>query len=63
MHTFNSNPTLMIELATVTRADQLERAARRRAHHPDRLEAGARRRGYWGGLHHRSTSPASARVA
>jgi len=55
MHTFNANPHLMLQLAATTRADQLDRAERRRA------RAGGRRRrsaatlgGYWGGLRHHS---------
>ena len=54
MYTFSRSPSLMIQLATSTRADQIERAQRRRAHHPEPLEGSIRRRGYWGGLHRRA---------
>lgn len=60
MHTFNHNPELMLQLAASSRADQLDRAARRSAHQG----AGRPRRpalgGYWGGLWHRARrSPSS----
>ncbi|TQM64700.1 hypothetical protein [Humibacillus xanthopallidus] len=73
MFTLNTNPHLMLQLATTTRADQIEGAERRRAHagaHSG-AHAGARRRasgarlgGYWGGLRRRSehTAPAPART-
>jgi hypothetical protein len=61
MHTFNHNPELMLQLATSSRAEQLDRAARHSAHQgagrPRRSALG----GYWGGLWHRAQRhPSSA---
>ncbi|HET7800762.1 MAG TPA: hypothetical protein VFL38_10095 [Humibacillus xanthopallidus] len=51
MHTFNHNPDLMLQLAASSRADQIERAARRRERRSARRPLAALG-GYWGGLRH-----------
>jgi hypothetical protein len=65
MYTLNANPHLMLQLAASTRADQIDRADRGRAHaSARRVRSAGRRGGFWGGLRRRTERavPASART-